>query len=107
MVGWGGVGCHGGAYCVVMRVFGRVVLVVALLPWVAVSAGGRIWLIRRWYQRHRRSLTSAAGELASAGGLYSSLVPARVAETRSGPGLETVDGLFQGDGPVAGGRHWM
>ena len=37
------------------------------------------------------------------GDAFTGVQPARVAETRSGPGLETVDGLFEGGGPVVGG----
>ena len=35
------------------------------------------------------------------GSSFNSLLPARLLETRTGPGLATVDGLFNGAGPVA------
>ena len=86
-----------------MRAFVRVLIAVVLLPWIAVSAGASDLVDSPLVSAAPPELRSASGELGSAGGLYSSLVPARLVETRSGPGLVTVDGLFEGDGPVAGG----
>ncbi len=34
---------------------------------------------------------------------FTPIVPARIVETRSGPSFETIDGRYEGDGPIAGG----
>ncbi len=45
-------------------------------------------------------VVDAAGYIPPANS-YEPIDPARVVETRSGAGFETIDGLFEGDGPIA------
>lgn len=55
------------------------------------------------YTDRKADLTADVVGFVPSGGSPSSVAPARLLETRTGPNAKTVDGLFQGVGPIAGG----
>lgn len=56
------------------------------------------------YTDRSADLTADVVGFVPASGSPSSLEPARLLETRTGPDAKTVDGSFQGQGPIAGGE---